>query len=293
MTTSRTTIVFDSGLKRCPNRADQQYAKFTILSHGGRVVRGAVRSKSRRAGSSNRGVVAVLKVHRRLLASVFVVILGFVVIQAGCSGLSKGSTGSQTPNATNTTAAGNAGSGSAVAGQIPPGREIAESGGGPTQYTFREEWRRALATAQKWRGGAYLITATGDMMNDDGVPSSWRLLFIDKAAADALLMVDLDPWGKVTSQRELTGSEVGSFVNAYTKAIPYDVMDSDKVVGVGKEALAARYDLAKTKDPRVGLNYSVIDGSGPYWVYTLFYTSNAEYVTARMDALTGKVVPEP
>ena len=251
-----------------------------------------VRSRSRRAGSSNRGVVAVLKVDRRPIASVFIAILGFVVILAGCTGLTKDSAGSQTSNATNTTAAGNAGSGSAVAGQILPGREIAESGDGPTQCTFREEWRRALATAQKWRAGAYLITATGEMINDEGVPSSWRLLFIDKAAADALLMVDMDPWGKVTSQRELTGSEVGSFVNAHTKAIPYDVIDSDKVVSVGKKALAARYDLAKTKDPRVGLNYSVIDGSGPYWVYTLFYSPNAEYVTVRMDALTGEVVPE-
>jgi hypothetical protein len=239
------------------------------------------------------GVVAVLKVDRRLLASVFVAILGFVVILAGCTGMTKGSAGSQTSTATNTAAGGDAGSGSAVAGQIPLGREIAEGSGGPTQYTFREEWRRALATAQKWRGGAYLITATGDMMNDEGVPSSWRLLFIDKAAADALLMVDMDPWGKVASQRELTGSEVGSFVSAYTKPIPYDVIDSDTVVGAGKGALAARYDLAKTKDPRVGLNYSVIDGSGPYWTYTLFYTPNAEYVTARMDALTSKVVPEP
>ncbi|MEI8333916.1 MAG: hypothetical protein WCH74_08700 [Chloroflexota bacterium] len=46
-------------------------------------------------------------------------------------------------------------SGGSVADGIPPGREIAEGGGGPVQSTFREEWRGALAEAQKWRSGAY------------------------------------------------------------------------------------------------------------------------------------------
>ncbi|HEY5276701.1 MAG TPA: hypothetical protein VIK38_09265 [Coriobacteriia bacterium] len=55
----------------------------------------------------------------------------------------------------------------------PPGREISEGGGGPVQYTFREEWRRALAQAQKWRSGAYLVKAVGQQVNDEGVPSYW------------------------------------------------------------------------------------------------------------------------
>lgn len=178
-----------------------------------------------------------------------------------------------------------------AASLIPPGREIAEGGGGPTQYTFREQWRHALSTAGTWRPGAYLIGATGDMINDEGVPSSWRLLFIDKPQPDALLMVDIDPWGKVTEQRELTGDKMRSFVNESTRPIPFDVIDSDEAVTAGKKALEARYDLDKTKNPRVGLNFSVTDGSGPFWIYTLFYTPKAEYVTARMDALTGEVVP--
>lgn len=174
---------------------------------------------------------------------------------------------------------------------IPPGREIAEGGGGPLSYTFREEWRRARAVALKWRGGAYLITAAGDFVNDDGVPSHWTLDFIDKADADAVFVVEIDPWGKVTQTREVTGGGVSSFVGQYTNRIPYTIIDSDKAVGLGKAALASRYDLAKTKDPRIGLNFSVLDGSGPYWTYTLFYESTAEYVSAQINALTGEVTP--
>ena len=80
--------------------------------------------------------------------------------------------------------------------EIPPGRAISEGGGGPAQYTFREEWRRALAQAQKWRSGAYLIAAAGEMINDEGVPSRWSLDFIDKADADAVFKVEVDPWAR-------------------------------------------------------------------------------------------------
>jgi hypothetical protein len=179
--------------------------------------------------------------------------------------------------------------GSTATDDIPPGRQIAEGGGGPLTYTFREEWRKARSEAQKWRDEAYLIAAVGDFVNDDGVPSSWSLNFIDRAAADAVLVVEIDPWGKVTGTREVTGDEVTSFVSQYTNRIPYSIIDSDHAVGLGKAALASRYDLDKTKDPRIGLNYSSLDGSGPYWVYTIFYESNAEYVSAQVDALTGDV----
>jgi len=175
--------------------------------------------------------------------------------------------------------------------EIPPGREIAEGGGGPAQYTFREEWRRGLAEAQKWRSGAYLIGAAGDMVNDDGVPNHWALDFIDKADADAVLKVEIDPWGAVTQTREVTGDGVSSFVDQHTKRIPYDIIDSDKAVELGKAALASRHDLAMTKDPRIGLGFSSLDGSGPFWTYTLFDESTAEYVSARIDALTGEVTP--
>jgi hypothetical protein len=181
--------------------------------------------------------------------------------------------------------------GQTLADDIPPGRGIAEGGGGPLSYTFREEWRRARAEAQKWRSGAYLITATGNYVNDDGLPNNWALKFIDKAAADAVLLVDIDPWGKVTQTRVVSGSGVTSFVGPYTKRIPYAIIDSDKAVGIGKATLASQYPLDKTNEPSLALNFSEVDGSGPYWTYMLFYESTAEYVSARIDALTGAVIP--
>jgi hypothetical protein len=181
--------------------------------------------------------------------------------------------------------------GQSLTDDIPPGRGIAEGGGGPLSYTFREEWRRARAEAQKWRSGAYLITATGNYVNDDGLPNNWALKFIDKAAADAVLLVDIDPWGKVTQTREVSGSGVSSFVGPHTNRIPYGIIDSDTAVTLGKAALAAQFPLDKTNEPSLALNFSEVDGSGPYWTYMLFYESTAEYVSARMDALTGAAIP--
>jgi len=174
---------------------------------------------------------------------------------------------------------------------IPPGREISEGGGGPVSYTFREEWRRALAEAQKWRSGAYLVKAVGNDVNDEGVPSYWALAFIDRAEADAVLRVEIDPWGKVTKTEEVTGEGVISFVDQYTKRIPYDVIDSDQVVAIGKAALAARYNLLKTKDPLIALSSNEITGGTLHWTYMLFYESTAEYVSAQIDPLTGEVTP--
>jgi hypothetical protein len=222
----------------------------------------------------------------RLAASAFVLVLSATI--AGCGG-----GGGSMPPGTGPIPGPAPGGASTTASQIPPGREIAEGGGGPVQYTFREEWRRALPTAQTWRAGACLVTAVGDMVNDDGVPSSWRLTFLDEASPDAVLLVVIDAWGKVTDRREVTGNEATALVGEFTKRIPYDVIDSDQAVTAGRDALAANYALAKTKDPRIALNFSNTDGSGPYWSYILFYESTAEYVTARIDAFTGKVVPAP
>lgn len=58
------------------------------------------------------------------------------------------------------------------------------------------------------------------------------------------------PPGKVTQGREITGDGVGSFVDAYTQRMPVDVIDSDTAVGLGKAALASRFDPARTRDPR-------------------------------------------
>ena len=226
-----------------------------------------------------------------------VLALAFATVAlAGCaSGAATGSAASQGPAATKSGALVGTAAPSAtdqtLNDDIPPGRGIAEGGGGPLSYTFREEWRRARAEAQKWRGGAYLITATGDYVNDDGLPNSWSLKFIDSPDADAVLLVDIDPWGKVTQTRQVTGGGVVSFVGQYTQRMPYDIIDSDKAGELGKAALAAKYNLAKTKEPSLGLNFSELDGSGPYWTYTLFYESTAEYVSVHVHAVTSAVTP--
>lgn len=224
-----------------------------------------------------------------LVPIVLVCALG--ALAAGCGGSGPASPGAgPLPGAT---PGGTSGAGSDAASQIPAGRSIAEGGGGPLTYTFREEWRRALGTAAAWRAGAYLVTAVGRQVNDDGVPSSWRFTFADKAMPDAVLLVDVDPWGKLTGREEVTGSGATGLVGDSTKPIPYDVIDSDQAVTVGKKELGATHDLAKTKDPLIALNYDRKDGSGPYWSYVLFYESTAEYVTARIDAHTGEIVPAP
>lgn len=74
-----------------------------------------------------------------------------------------------------------------------------------------------------------------------------------------MFLVEIDPWGNVTQTREVTGDGVSSFVGQYAKPIPYEVIDSDAAV--------------------------------PYWVYTLFDESTADYVSAQIDALTSEVTP--
>jgi hypothetical protein len=198
--------------------------------------------------------------------------------------------GSQTAAAgTQTAATGTPVSGQTTLDDIPPGRGIPEGGGGPNSYTFREEWRRARSVAQTWRSGAYLVSGAGSFVNDDGVPNSWSLTFVAEAAADRILLVEIDPWGKVTSTREVTGDQAVFLLGSHAGRIPYGVIDSDTAVAAGKAALGARYDLAKTRDPRIGLRFRDADGSGPYWTYTLFNVSTAAYVSARIDALTGAV----
>jgi hypothetical protein len=193
----------------------------------------------------------------------------------------------QATQAAQTAAAGTPVSGQTALDDIPPGRGIAEGGGGPLSYTFREEWRKARVEALKWRSGAYLVMGAGSFVNDDGVPSSWALTFVDGTAAGGALLVEIDPWGAVTSTRELTGSDATSLVGPHAGRIPYGVIDSDTAVAAGKTALTARYDMDNTRDPRLGLGFSAADGSGPYWTYTVFNEPTAAYVSARIDALGG------
>jgi len=175
---------------------------------------------------------------------------------------------------------------------IPAGTEIAEGGGGPIQYTFREEWRRALPEAQKWRIGAYLISAVGDYINNEGVPSEWRFSFISDRDPGELLFVYMDPWGKITRTEELADDEMMANVSEYDKPMAYEVIDSDVAVRIATDQLGERYNLADTKDPRISLGWSAIDGSGPYWEYSLFDNATATYIFAQIDALTGEVTEQ-
>lgn len=211
-----------------------------------------------------------------------------VVVLAGCKvGTSSEPDGGKGDGATEPTSAASGGE-SASAREIPPGSEFAEGGGGPVSYSFREEWRRALPTAEEWRAGAYLVSAIGQYVNDQGVPSEWRMTFIDRENPDALLWVTIDPWGKVTASEEKTGDAVTSNVSEYDRATPYDVIDSDEAVRIASETLADRYPATSTKDPRIALGHSEIDGSGPYWTYSVFHNPSADYVMVRIDALTGE-----
>jgi hypothetical protein len=169
---------------------------------------------------------------------------------------------------------------------IPPGRSIAEGGGGPLTYTFREEWRRARAEAWKSRPGAYLVMAAGSYVNDDGVPSSWSMSFLSPGA-DALVAIEIDAWGKVTATKAIAGAEIASRLGGSTGRIPFSILDSDRAVSLGKAALGRVYDLTRTKDPSLGLNN--VAAAGPRWIYTVFNNVTAAYVTARIDALTGEV----
>jgi hypothetical protein len=213
---------------------------------------------------------------------------------AGCAGPGNSSAGtaldgSPTPVVTRSPASSPGTAGPSMLRDIPAGRSFAEGGGGPLSYTFREEWRKARAGARNWRSGAYLISAAGAFVNDDGVPSEWTFAFVDRAGPDVVLVIQIDPWGKVTASRQVSGDGLSSFVGQYTNRIPYEVIDSDTAVGLGKAALATRYNLAKTRDPRIGLSFSSTDGSGPYWTYTLFNETTAVYVTAQIHAMTSAV----
>lgn len=222
-----------------------------------------------------------------------------ILVVAGCSGSASSPTVSGPgPSSAPTAAPGSGAAGSptpaasaAADGSIPPGREISEGGGGPKQYTFREIWRRALALVQaSWRPQAYLLTATGNQVNDEGVPDYWSLLFADPAA-DAVLLLDIDGYARETERHEVTGEGLSSFLGTGARKVPYAVIDSDQAAAVGKADLTLRYNLAKTKDPRLALGYSAKDESGPWWTYSLFFTSTAEYVVSTIDALTGTVNP--
>ena len=203
-----------------------------------------------------------------------------VVLAAGCGG-SKASAGSGSANqgsqAEPTSAASGTGAQRPVDGpvvivpqSIPDGRTI--SGEGNPSYTFRSLWKIALAEALKWKPDAYLVSASGDFVNNDGVPSEWMMVFRTHAPGGKDFRIWIDPWGKITrSEETASDSTLG------TQAVMPTLIDSDEAVAAALPALSKTVAPEKTKDPKLGLGFK--DGAGPYWYYIVLETSNGNYVT--------------
>jgi hypothetical protein len=168
---------------------------------------------------------------------------------------------------------------------IPPGRSFAEGGGGPLSYTFREEWRRASEVAKQWRSGAFLVTASGRDVNDEGVPSSWTMMFVDAIPTDEILFVTIDPWGKVTKKETIKTAERTDQLQPGDDRIPFGILDSDMAVAKGKAALAAGA-APVGGNARLLLSFAR-DDTGPYWNYVV-EAPNSRLATARINARTGE-----
>jgi hypothetical protein len=214
-----------------------------------------------------------------------------LVALAGCGGTGPGNGAGSAGGTPGTVATGTAGPGTGspvdgavviVADSIPDGRAISGDGANP-EYTFRSLWKRAVPGALAWRPDAFLVSASGDFVNNDGVPSEWMMVFRTRATGAKDLRVWIDPWGKVTRTQETAPDDTYG-----TRAVMPNIIDSDEAVAAALPALAERVAPATTKDPRLGLGFK--DGAGPQWYYTAFATTDAAYVTATIDALTGKVV---
>ena len=193
------------------------------------------------------------------------------------------SSGPGSSTATESSTQGGDAAGDAVPGaeSIPPGRSFAEGGGGPNSYTFREEWRRASQEAQKWRPGAFLVTASGPNVNNDGVPSSWSMRFVNAIPTDEILVVEIDPWGTITRKHTIRTAEITDQLQPGDAQIPFGIMDSDAAVAKGEEALSG----GMSSNARLLLSFAR-DHTGPYWSYVV-EGPDSQLATARINALTG------
>jgi len=214
-----------------------------------------------------------------------------IMTLAGCGGPDQKPPGQTGGDQLATSTPGNPDSpaGDAVPGatSIPPGRSFSEGGGGPKSYTFREEWRRASVVARQWREGAYLVTASGQNVNVDGVPSSWTMMFVDAIPTDEILFVEIDPWGAVTKKRTVKTAEVTDQLQPGDDRIPFGILDSDAAVTNGKDALSTA-NLPVSGNARLTLSY-FRDGSGPFWSYIVEGPSPSGTIV-RVNANTGEAV---
>jgi hypothetical protein len=178
------------------------------------------------------------------------------------------------------------GPGAAVADakEIPPGQSYPE--GSYTAYTFREVWRQALVAARQWRGGAFLIGATGTYVDERGVPTMWQMRFVSSIPADQILTIDIDPWGQVSAKQVTNTAKVTDQIQPGDQRAPWGIMDSDAAVKVGRQVMATGHDLNLSNNPSLQLSFGR-DGSGPYWTYSVDGPSGSR-VSAQVDALTAK-----
>jgi len=162
---------------------------------------------------------------------------------------------------------------------IPDGRTVSD--GGNPEYTFRSLWKKALSTALEWKPDAYLVSAAGSFVNNDGVPSEWMMVFRTRDGSKDL-RVRIDPWGKVTGNQESAPDPTNG-----TVAVPSSIIDSDEAVAKALPALTDKVSPEQAKDPRLGLGFE--EAAGPFWYYIVL-TPAADYVTVTLDAVTGDVV---
>jgi hypothetical protein len=227
----------------------------------------------------------------RRRARVFWALAGVLALIAlsGCSGGSGSGVAAGSKDATVNAPLGVGAPSTGVEGlytQIPAGTAFAE--GGVTRYTFREEWRRALADAQKWNVDAYLVRATGDGVDASGVPAAWRLDFADAAVGQSVLSLTIDATGKVTASTETTGAAAKSVLGKRAARIPPNIMDSDRAAKFGRQALGLTA-ASTTTDPRLILAFDPLDGTGPDWTFSVLDPATGKRASARIDAITGAV----
>jgi hypothetical protein len=262
------------------------------VASAARRPRAVAPERAQSGGVGMRGTIArnPQRGRRGALGLLAVVLAGTLALAAGCGGSTSGAgSGPAAPGsqAATTTAPGTggqpAGDGPVVVtpDSIPDGRTI--SGEGNPEYTFLSLWKMALVDAFKWKPDAYLASASGDFVNNDGVPSEWMMVFRTREAGGKDFRIRIDPWGKITQSEETAPDDTLG-----TRAVMPTIIDSDEAVAKALPALSAKVSPAQTKDPRLGLGFK--SDAGPSWRYIVLDATTGNYVTVTLDANTGAVV---
>ncbi|HOJ33007.1 MAG TPA: hypothetical protein PK975_05560 [Candidatus Hydrogenedentes bacterium] len=179
---------------------------------------------------------------------------------------------------------------------IPDGRDVSV-GGAPPEYTFRSLWKRALVGAQQWEPDAYLVYACGEYLNDQGVPSSWTIVFCSRKAKKAWLCLTIDPWGKISDTSKGTGSppgvlEYASEALAAARPVPADLLDSDMLSKRAMKAVEERFGIASPWDPKTIVLWDK-NQSRAVWIYRFRTAKGDAFKELRFDARTGAALKNP